>query len=336
MRFEYTNGVYEGDVDYDDKPNGYGTFRWDDGDVYEGYWSHDQRHGRGTFRSYEGWSYTGDYYNDEMHGHGRYTFDDGGYYEGEFRNGDFNGKGKRVYADGTYYDGEWKDDEKNGYGIGTYADGSYYKGHWINGDFNGHGRYTFDDGGYYEGEFRNGDFNGRGYCKYANGNSYEGYWKDDEWHGSGKLIQNDGIEVEGKWEGPNNATDVILWHNGKTHKGKCVNGKFVESNESIDARQANLGSTAKILPQNLIEDLALQEVKLAPFASDAKVLDLTMKDSRWSSSDGWVKMERIVHIRKFVPSEGGSGEIDVKIVVHYVANRTKNLVDDFKIKSIVY
>ena len=55
--------------------------------------------------------------------------------------------------------------------------------------------------------------------------------------------------------------------------------------------------------QNLIEELALKEVRDNPFTSDAKILDIVMGDPRWIADEGWVKVERIVNITHI---EGGS------------------------------
>ena len=240
------------------------------------------------------------------------------------------------YNDG-YYDGDVNcDEERHGYGKCVWDDGTYYVGDWRNDEMNCQGELVFASGDYYKGSFQDGEFNGYGYFRYSNGNTYEGYWSHDDWHGSGKLIQSNGVEVEGNWMDHDNASNVIMWANGKTYRGRTVNGRFEESEDSKKTRLANLGSTARTLPQNVVERLALEEVKNNPFASDARVINLTMNDSRWNSADGWVKMERVINIRKFIPSDGGSGEISLNIVVHYVANRRKNLVDDFKIKSISY
>ena len=108
-----------------------------------------------------------------------------------------------------------------------------------------------------------------------------------------------------------------------------VSGKFVESEESQKIRYANKGSTATNVPQNVIEELALKEVIENPFTSDARILtDVVMGDPRWKADDGWVKVERIIHITHFA-----GGKYDISI--HYTANIRTKEVDDFKIKSVV-
>ncbi|MEO0780067.1 MAG: hypothetical protein AAF146_26130, partial [Bacteroidota bacterium] len=39
--------------------NGYGTYRWSNGDVYEGAWRYGDRHGWGTYLYHDGGGYSG-------------------------------------------------------------------------------------------------------------------------------------------------------------------------------------------------------------------------------------------------------------------------------------
>ena len=45
----YSNGYYDGDVNYNDEEHGYGTFVWSDGNKYIGQWRNGQMHGRGKY-----------------------------------------------------------------------------------------------------------------------------------------------------------------------------------------------------------------------------------------------------------------------------------------------
>ena len=63
------------------------TYRYPEGDVYEGDWSKEGK----------------------KHGIGRITFNDGSMYEGRFMNGFFSGYGTLRLADGTVYTGNIKD-----------------------------------------------------------------------------------------------------------------------------------------------------------------------------------------------------------------------------------
>jgi len=77
------------------------------------------------------------------------------------------------------------------------------------------------------------------------------------------------------------------------------------------------GSTAKRQPQDLIEQLALEEVKSNPLG---RAIDVPMTDPRWPASEGWIKMAQSVSTSKG------------KIEVHYLYNETLKIFDDFKIK----
>ena len=83
---------------------------------------------------------------------------------------------------------------------------------------------------------------------------------------------------------------------------------------------ANRGSTGRVDPNNLNEQLAMQQVQSNPLNGATKV-PISMTDSRWLASDGWVKMQNVISL-----SDG------TKINIHFVFNEVLNLVDDFKFK----
>ena len=94
-----------------------------------------------------------------------------------------------------------------------------------------------------------------------------------------------------------------------------------ETAEKTFVKIEGRGSTGRTVPNNLIEDLAMKEVKSNPL-SNAKELPIQLKDERWLSRDGWVKMERIHN------NSDGS-----KTIIHFVYNKNKHLFDDFKFKN---
>ena len=73
------------------------------------------------------------------------------------------------------------------------------------------------------------------------------------------------------------------------------------------------------LRRNLREERAVKEVLSRPSAGQQ--LPLRMTDTRWPSSQGWVKMQQIVQ------SGGREGPINV----HYVFNTITGAIDDLKI-----
>ena len=321
----YDDGSYYIGNFIHDERHGQGKYCWNDGTYYDGEWRDGSKFGHGKETYDDGSYYVGDFVNDKRHGQGKLVWGPNNYYEGEWYCGDMHGHGKRVYDDGSYYIGNFIHDERHGQGKFVWGPNNYYEGEFKNGDFNGRGIRYYTDGTYYDGEWRDDRKSGHGFMKYSD-KTYDGYWESDDWKGNGKVIQNNGIEAEGVWNGSGNAKNVSFYMDGHIKKGIIIDGNFEEEiSESIE--YANKGSTAKIIPQNLIEELALKEVRDNPFTSDAKILHIVMGDPRWTADDGWVKVERIVNITHL---EGGT----YNIAIHYVGNIRTKEVDDFKIKYV--
>ena len=117
MRINYKGGYYDGSVNYLNNPDGYGTYYWDSGDKYVGYWKNDVRQGKGTMTWATGEKYYGDYYNDKKHGKGRITWKDGGSYDGDWRDDYMTGKGTMTWADGGVYVGDFINDKRSTMGL---------------------------------------------------------------------------------------------------------------------------------------------------------------------------------------------------------------------------
>ena len=137
---DYENGSrYEGEVDDDGRPNGYGKKYRSSGIIdYEGQWI------RG-----------------EQHGLGREYFGDGNvHYEGEFRNGKREGLGRRYHRNGNKrYEGQRFKDRRHGWGTLYYRDGRIrYEGQWRNHHRNGWGiEYNKDGDIKHKGEWENNE-----------------------------------------------------------------------------------------------------------------------------------------------------------------------------------
>lgn len=86
---------YEGDF-HDGEINGYGAFRWKNGDLYEGTLVNGRMDGRGRYIHSNGEIYEGDYVNGQKQGYGRLTYTNGSIYEGQFTEGVPNGRGKLI------------------------------------------------------------------------------------------------------------------------------------------------------------------------------------------------------------------------------------------------
>ena len=81
------------------------------------------------------------------------------------------------------------------------------------------------------------------------------------------------------------------------------------------------GHTGRTMPNNLNEQMAMRQVRSNPLEG-ATELPFTMKDTRWSAKDGWVKMENNVYY-----SNGSHTSI------HFVYNKITGAFDDFKFKD---
>lgn len=99
--------------------------------------------------------------------------------------------------------------------------------------------------------------------------------------------------------------------------GASITGLLNVTNKSIFTTNniQSSRSTGRTEPNNLKEQLAMQEVRSNPLYN-ATQLKLPLNDPRWPASDGWVKMARNVN----------------NVEIHFVFNIKYNIFDDFKFK----
>lgn len=106
--YDFTNHYKDYGCKAGDCQDGYGQYKWENGDLYTGFFKNGVMH-LGSYSFSNGDLYKG-MFNEkgEMHGQGRYFYGQGGYYGGEWKNGKFDGKG--YYHDKNYEQqiGEWK------------------------------------------------------------------------------------------------------------------------------------------------------------------------------------------------------------------------------------
>ena len=244
-RITYNNGYYDGEVNYNGDEHGYGTFVWDNGDKYVGYFAYRKFSGQGTYYYASGAKYVGQWANDLKNGKGTMYFKNGNVYEGNWVNDKENGFGKETYAWG-YYEGQWKDGTWYGKGKEYHnKNGTTYEGIWngtdnatnitktlngrtakgqiINKDFvadtkNGYGRDVYDNG-YYDGYFKDKLRHGKGIYHWDSGSVYDGEWEKDLKSGYGKMTVSWG-SYEGFWK------NDIRFGKGteKTNKGEVFEG----------------------------------------------------------------------------------------------------------------
>lgn len=115
--------------------DGYGTYVFDNGNKYQGYWKDWLFDGKGTF-----------------------TWKDGGSYDGQWKKGMKCGDGVDIYSDGVTYKGSLKNNLKNGYGVLKWSDGRRFKGEFRDNKPDGSGVFIAANGSRYEGEWSNGCF----------------------------------------------------------------------------------------------------------------------------------------------------------------------------------
>jgi hypothetical protein len=171
--YKFENGdMYDGQFK-DGKKNGYGVYVWSDGAAYAGNWNMDLRcgyaasltPGNPVARGYWEEDVPVDY---EVNCQATTT----GCIEGDCE----NGIGTYKYDNGTYH-GTFKEGFRDGFGRYVFNSGMIYECTWSMGSQNGFGRITFTDGNHYIGEFSNGKLHGIGMV-YFNSGYYSGRWEN--------------------------------------------------------------------------------------------------------------------------------------------------------------
>ncbi|CAD8155117.1 unnamed protein product [Paramecium pentaurelia] len=158
--------IYHGQIN-NKKPNGEGSFKWDNGEYYIGQWL-----------------------NAQKHGFGQWTGTQEDYYIGQWVNGQQDGLGEHKW-NGDVYFGQWKNSVKNGYGVEQFQNGDKYIGNYYCGKPQGQGEYRWVDGSIYQGQFLEGMRHGYGRYVNKNGIIYEGEYQNDKKHGIGKITHKD-------------------------------------------------------------------------------------------------------------------------------------------------
>lgn len=98
----------------DDKKDGYGIFKWENGKEYVGEWKNDKEHGKGTYKWKDGKQYSGEWNNGKRHGIGEFSWPNGNHFKGEWKNDKRNGKGAFTINTDVVLNGTWTDNVLNG------------------------------------------------------------------------------------------------------------------------------------------------------------------------------------------------------------------------------
>ena len=204
---KFADGIYTGDS-FDGMRQGYGTMKYNNGDVYTGLWENNKRKNKGTCTYKDGDTYEGYWENDTYEYYGTLTCASGDRYSGTWRSGKLNGPGEYRKADGTSYKGSFKDSKRDGGGL-----------------------YITVDGDSVTGEFKNDHSHGYTYIRYKDGTRAMLMYKDGIQNGFCTTEDTDGTRAylylkDGKFDGPR-----IVIKPDKTIYGVVdSNGKVVDSN----------------------------------------------------------------------------------------------------------
>lgn len=212
---KFADGIYTGDS-FEGMRQGYGTFKYNNGDVYTGTWYNNKRENEGTCTYNNGDTYKGYWKNDTCY-QGTLTYANGDEYSGFWSKGKIYGRSKYRKADGSTYDGLFKDGKKDGGGLLITADGDTIAGEFRNDKAHGYNYIRFKDGTRVMLMRKDDIPNGFCFTESTDGNLYYQYQKD------------------GKFDGP-----VIIIKPDKTICGLIYsNGKLIDSNshKMIDKKQ---------------------------------------------------------------------------------------------------
>ena len=185
----FADGIYSG-VNVQGVRQGYGTFKYNNGDVYTGNWYNNKRSGRGMCKYKNGDSYEGDWENDTCQD-GTLTYANGDEYYGRWKKGKINGWGKYRKADGSTYEGKFKDSKKDGGGLLITATGDTIAGEFKNDNMHGYNYIRLKDGTRIMCMFKNDIQNGFHISEGTNGNLCYLYMKDGKFDGTGIVIKPD-------------------------------------------------------------------------------------------------------------------------------------------------
>ena len=118
--------MYLGEYNYG-KANGYGQYRWANGNTYSGTFKDGMKVGKGIWKKSGNEdvtnTYEGEYLDDKKHGLGEFKWASGGYYRGNYANDVKTGYGEMYWSDGSIYRGTWHKGIQNGLGIMIFSNG---------------------------------------------------------------------------------------------------------------------------------------------------------------------------------------------------------------------
>lgn len=170
-----------------DKPSGRNTYRWSNGNLFEGEWREGEITGKGKLLYHNRDAYEGDFLEGLPSGKGVLRLHIGEQYEGKFWKGKFHGQGIYLWNNGDRYEGNFREGQRAGRGL-YQLQGNFHRIHQE--DFHQEGQAIF--------KFSNGD---RAWVEYLdkqkiqeqylfqNGDVYVGSFYNGQFSGDGDLIK---------------------------------------------------------------------------------------------------------------------------------------------------
>lgn len=182
--FKDQSGTYQGFF-RGGKKDGFGVFKWIEGDIHSGMWKNNITDGFGLFTDTIGYSVEGFFYDGDLNGFASIIKPDKTQEFGDYRNGKIITKFN--YFSNNKTTGCVMGDCKNGYGKFIWDDGRKFIGFFKNSALHS-GLLTGKNGISYNGEFGpNSTIEGYGNFKYENKEDYYGDFKNNKRNGRGTL-----------------------------------------------------------------------------------------------------------------------------------------------------
>jgi hypothetical protein len=264
--------LYEGEVGKQGATReGLGVCRYENGNVYEGWWRRNKEHGKGILMTGDRRFviYEGDWERGRMHGKGIYYYaSDAGFEDthsvvlgaGDVPVTNSNVTSSkasefapaallRVQRGGGIYKGDFKENLRHGFGAYSLSDGSFFEGEWRDNVQNGRGMFQWKNGSVYDGQWKDGIRYGQGTLKVADGFFYEGQWGSNSMDGRGYCVYPDGQRYEGMWaKGKKEGRGTIVFPNGAVYEGRFKDDEIegqgtmkISSNVSVPRVSGNQG-----------------------------------------------------------------------------------------------
>ena len=150
------NATYEGEVNDDKRPHGFGIITYQNGTTFAGLFHNGEKEGLGVLTNSDMAIMTA-YKDDKKEGHGLMIWGRGDIFNGFFTNDMPNGLGDYFWPNGDNYNGQFVDGLREGYGVLVKEGVNSYFGDYAKDKRNGVGSFTTRDGFQLTTEWVNGE-----------------------------------------------------------------------------------------------------------------------------------------------------------------------------------